>query len=88
MKKTVYSFVRMERIVVQRYDIEWKDEDEIQETLWDIEEWRYKYEPDHNFHYEPEEIMHKLWFDMSEVFEDDIEDEDKLTENLNEFLEW
>lgn len=86
MKKTVYHFVKMERLVVQKYNLEVAGDEDLQELMLDIDDGTYIGEPDDSFEYEPDEIMKKLDIEISGCYADDIENEKTLTKNALAFL--
>ena len=85
-EKTVYQLCHMWIIYVRRYDIKYNNKKELEDKIYDIESmWDDEYLED-TFEYMPMEVhrINNLEFDMSTVYEDDIEDEKKLIDNIKE----
>ena len=78
----------MERLIVQRYDVEVKSKKKLEELMDDINDWTVYLEPTDCFEYEPDKIMGKLDIETSPCFDDDIEDSKSILNNATEFLEW
>ena len=86
--KTVYQLIKMEVIYVKRFDIDYKDKNDLEEKIYNIEDnWDVTYQTD-IFKYMPFEVhkLNSLSFDISDVYDDDIEDEDKLLDNIKKFI--
>lgn len=86
MKRTFYNIVKMERILIQRYDVDVKSKVKLEELMEDIDDWEQYLEPATNFYYEPKEVMGKLDIQTSICFDNDIEDEKSLTKNVLDFI--
>jgi hypothetical protein len=76
----------MERILIQRYDVDVKSKVKLEELMEDIDDWEQYLEPATNFYYEPKEVMGKLDIQTSICFDNDIEDEKSLTKNVLDFI--
>ncbi len=88
--KTVYQLCKMDYLLVRRYDIDYKDKNDLESKIDDIEMiWEEKYLSD-TFQYMPMEVHMMQWMniDISQVYEDDIEDDNKLLHNIKEFVSW
>ena len=87
MKKTVYNIVRLEVIYIQKYNLEAKNKDEMEDKMIWISEWFGYQEPNDTFEFKDQIINWKLNFEISRMYDDDIEDWQKMFENVLEFIE-
>lgn len=80
-EKDVYVLHHTATISVARYTIKYKNEQDLENQIAHIEDGTTPLSDD-IFEYTPQNVAAKLDCDMSRVYEDDVEDEKKLEENI------